>query len=181
MSSHRAWFVVCVPAALSLIGAGAFAVGCSSESTPADTGADASPEGGGHTGLPAHEAGTGDGTDGGDGGATTEQCVAACEAKYAAGLTKDKAIDQCWAQSCKGPCVDGTGMFDGGVSDGGDAGAMDDAGDGGDGGGASCQNGVETGDPACNACTAAFCCGAWDGCFQDKDCAALNDCRSNCP
>ncbi len=118
------------------------------------------------------------GSSGGDSGGTEtwEECIAACETKHAAGLAKDKAIDTCWAQSCQGPCIDGNGVFDAGIPDGGDAG--DDAGDGGAG---QCKNGVETGDDACNDCTAAFCCGAWDGCFDDQDCADLNDCRSACP
>lgn len=118
---------------------------------------------------------------GGDAGGepTRDECIAACESKHAAGLAKDKAIDTCWSQSCKGPCIDGNGMFDAGIPDAGD-----DAGDAaaaGDGGAGQCKNGVETGDDACNDCTSAFCCGAWDGCFDDQDCAALNECRSACP
>lgn len=113
-----------------------------------------------------------------DSGQTSEQCIAACEQKFAAGLPLDKKIDDCWAQHCQDPCVNGTGTFDAGTgsADAGDAG---DA--GGDGGAAACTNQVETGDPACNACTIAFCCGAWDGCFSDQTCSDLNDCRSNCP
>lgn len=147
-------------------------VACSSETTvteaPADAGSDAT-----KPSTPKGDAGGGGGDDAG-GTQTLEECLAACETKHAAGLAKDKAIDTCWAQSCQGPCIDGDGMFDGGT--GADAG--DDAGDGGAG---QCKNGVETGDDACNACTSAFCCGAWDGCFDDQDCADLNDCRSACP
>lgn len=152
--------------------AGVAFVACSSETTvveATDAGGDAS-----KPSPPKNDAGGGTTDAGAE--PTREECLAACETKHAAGLAKDKAIDTCWEQSCKGPCVDGNGMFDGGIPDGGD-----DAGDAGDAGAGQCKNGVETGDDACNACTGAFCCGAWDGCFDDQDCADLNDCRSACP
>lgn len=144
---------------------------CSSETTvveASDAGNDAA-----KPSTPKSDAGGGSDAGGTE---TRDECLAACETKHAAGLTKDKAIDTCWAQSCKAPCIDGTGTFDAGTVDAGD-----DAGDGGDAGAGQCKNGVETGDQACNDCTSAFCCGAWDGCFDDQDCADLNDCRSACP
>jgi hypothetical protein len=104
------------------------------------------------------------------------ECIADCEKTHATGLTKDKAIDTCWAAKCKGPCVDDTGVFDAGADAAKDAGG--DA--GGDGGAGKCTNDVETGDPACNGCTSVNCCPEWDGCFNDKDCSDLNDCRNTC-
>lgn len=157
---------------VAVVGLGAAFTACSSSSSSPGTGG--TPEAGAdarkEAGQPVDDGGTDN-----DSGQTSEQCIAACEQKFAAGLALDKKIDDCWATSCNDPCVNGTGTFDAGA--GGDAG---DAGDAGADGGA-CQNPVETGDNACNACTVAFCCGAWDGCFNNKDCSDLNDCRSQCP
>lgn len=161
--------------ALAAASATGFAACSSSDTTgtaSTDAGSDAT-----RPSTPKSDGGGGGGDAGGE--PTRDECIAACESKHAAGLAKDKAIDTCWSQSCKGPCIDGNGMFDAGIPDAGD-----DAGDAaaaGDGGAGQCKNGVETGDDACNDCTSAFCCGAWDGCFDDQDCAALNECRSACP
>jgi hypothetical protein len=98
---------------------------------------------------------------------TEEECLAKCEETHAAGLAKDRAIDQCWETSCKGPCVDGNGGFDAGAADAGD-------------GGLQCGNPVDTGDVACDTCTSTHCCGVWDGCFNDPGCTDLNTCRNEC-
>lgn len=145
------------------------AAGCSSETTvtevdAGDAGADASNEP--DRIGPAEDTGA---------PLTEEQCLAACEAKHPAGLPKDQAIDTCWEQKCKGPCVDDTGVFDAGARE---AGA--DGGDAGDGGAGTCKNEVSTGGDACDECTEASCCAEWDGCFDDAACAALNECRSAC-
>lgn len=92
---------------------------------------------------------------------TYEGCVAACEAKYPAGVLKGKKIDDCWIASCPAcqnmppgqlqPPANGT-----------------------------CQNGVATPAAACSQCTVDKCCAAWDGCFGDAECKALNTCVVAC-
>jgi len=119
---------------------------------------------------------------------TVEQCVAACKAADPTAAMKYDAVDVCWAAKCKGPCVDGTGMFDAGdAGDDADAGDPDagDAGDGGptrnDGGTDLCTGTYSSGtDKACDDCTEAFCCPAWDGCYNNPDCQEYNDCVGNC-
>lgn len=93
---------------------------------------------------------------------TLEECLAKCDKDHPTGLVKDKAIDTCWTTRCAGPCV---GEADGGTTTS-DAGA--------------CKNDVDTGDVECDACTVAACCAEWDGCFDDADCSALQDCRLAC-
>jgi hypothetical protein len=139
---------------------------CSSSTTSPDTGTtEAGPDARKEAGVPVDDGGT-------DAGQTFEQCNAACEAAHPAGLKLDVKIDDCWTAHCQAPCVDGTGGFDAGGAE---------AGDGGDGGALACTNDVQTGDTTCDSCTKTWCCASWDGCFNDTDCAALNDCRSNCP
>jgi hypothetical protein len=104
---------------------------------------------------------------------TEEECIADCRTKHSAGAAKDKLIEDCWETKCKGPCIDETGVFDAGA-DGGDAG------DAGDGGGPACKNPVETDDTSCDLCTKVNCCASWDGCFDDQDCSALNECIGDC-
>lgn len=107
---------------------------------------------------------------------TPEQCEAKCKADMPAAAAKYEAVDVCWAAKCKGPCVDGTGVFDAGE-------AGTDAGDGGtnDGGTDLCATTYSSGsDQACDDCTEAFCCPSWDGCFNDDSCKAYNECVGDC-
>jgi hypothetical protein len=112
---------------------------------------------------------------------TPEQCEAKCKADMPAAAALYEGVDVCWAAKCKGPCVDGTGMFDAG-----DAGDDADAGDGGDaapndGNTELCTSTYSSGtDKACDDCTEAFCCPAWDGCFNNQSCKDYNDCIGDC-
>ena len=97
-------------------------------------------------------------------------CVDRCQAQHPTGGPKNGAIEQCWTEHCDVPC-------NGAQGDAGDGGKpAPDAGDAG-----TCQNEVNTGSDACNACTVKSCCMPWDGCFDDPDCVALNDCLNRCP
>lgn len=104
---------------------------------------------------------------------TFDECAEECRQAHPSGAAKDDAIDSCWEAKCDDPCF-GSGAS---IPDGG----YPDAGVGTDGG--MCQNDVdfEPPDPTCSACTQAYCCAAWDGCFNDDDCLALNDCYNACP
>jgi hypothetical protein len=150
---------------------------CSSDSSTPATG-----DGGSESGrppLPPPQGG--DDSSVPDAAPTHDQCIKQCETDHADGLALDKKIDDCWATNCQAPCVDGTGGFDAGTGDAGDGGEGGVEGGVADAGPPMCQNGVETGDTTCNLCTQTYCCGAWDGCFNDKGCSDLNACRSACP
>lgn len=93
-------------------------------------------------------------------------CVAACEAAHVSGKKLGSAIDACWTSKCSPACTDDLAV-DGGVF------APDtDA--------SACQTDVKTPSAACSDCTAANCCAAWDACFSNADCIALNDCSVAC-
>ncbi len=94
---------------------------------------------------------------------TPEQCVAKCEAAHPMGKSKGALIDQCWVAKCGSSCESLT-------SDGKNYGPNS----------GSCQTSVSTPSAACSTCTAQKCCDAWDGCFKDADCAALNECTNQC-
>lgn len=97
---------------------------------------------------------------------TLAGCVAACEASHPAGLQLGQAIDACWVASCSPACTDDmvpTGEVYEPKVDGG-----------------SCGHVVKTPGQACSNCTATKCCAAWDGCFGDADCVALNECALDC-
>ena len=103
---------------------------------------------------------------------TPEECVAACNAAHPSSVAKETAIDTCWAASCKGPCVDDPPTaYDAGLADGGDAGV--DASD-------VCGTGVNSATVDCDKCTQANCCPSWQGCFNNTDCTALDDCIGKC-
>ncbi len=103
---------------------------------------------------------------------TLAQCKAKCAPDHPTAVAKEDAIDKCWADNCTGPCIDQSGGFDGGDGGGG--------GDG-DGGGVLCGTSVPSGiDTTCDQCTQAFCCTAWQGCFNDPDCTAYDTCVSKC-
>ena len=142
--------------------------GCSSDATKAaaaDSGADAP---GANRPAPA---GDNDASD-------PSTCRDRCAAAHPAAVLEDKAIDTCWRKYCQAPCIDET-------PDIGDAGAV--VGDGGDGGNASpgadagtCKSNLVTDTASCDQCTGTFCCTAWDGCFQDPECSALEACYQQC-
>src|SRR5258706_16187099 len=103
--------------------AGAGLAACTTETTVVQGGGDAASDAPREVSGPKDSGGTDE-----DAGQTTEQCLAACETQFAAGLTKDKAIDNCWTQKCDDPC-NKNGMFDAGTGgvDGGDGGDAGDA------------------------------------------------------
>lgn len=144
---------------------------CSSSEDPATPTAEAGVEAGGDA-KPAPDANTG--TDSAT-KPTFEQCVDQCFKDHPSSKAKYDAVDTCWAASCKGPCVDENGMFDAGAEAG-----TPDAG-GNDGGNGLCGTEIASGiDKACDDCTEANCCTAWEGCYKDKDCLELNDCIGTC-
>jgi hypothetical protein len=98
-----------------------------------------------------------------DAGGGVAACLAACEAKYPAGVPKGDAIDACWKQNCYDPC---NGMAPSSTQFGAQHGA--------------CKYDVKTPAAACSQCTVDKCCAAWDACFGDEDCAALNKCTIAC-
>ena len=108
---------------------------------------------------------------------TAAECLAKCKTLHPSAVSKYDAIDTCWTQSCKGPCIDSSGMFDAGA----------DAGEGGsgnanDGGTNLCGTPVASAvDRACDDCTEALCCPAWKGCYDDADCLDYNRCVNACP
>ena len=102
------------------------------------------------------------GTSGTSGGQTFDQCISACEAKYPKGVAIGKGIDECWAKSCSTDC-NGLG-----------AGMQFPPAHG------MCKNVVETPGAACSQCTVDHCCTAWDACFDNADCSALNQCSIAC-
>lgn len=72
------------------------------------------------------------------------------------------AIDTCWSKSCSSEC-NGIGTGKNEEPDHG-----------------SCQNVVSTPAKDCSQCTVDHCCAAWDACFNDTDCTALNTCTNAC-
>jgi hypothetical protein len=88
-------------------------------------------------------------------------CVAACEAKYPGGTDKSKMIDQCWADHCSACQTMKPGSFYTPTS-------------------GACQAGVYTWSADCSQCTTDWCCWAWDMCFSDAECKALNACTVAC-
>jgi hypothetical protein len=110
-----------------------------------------------------------------DDGATPASCRDTCAQDHPNGVALDLAITQCWQASCAGPCI----AEDAGVI------ARPDAGDAGDAGldagvSPACQKPVVTDTAACDVCTKASCCQAWDACFGDAECTALNACVAAC-
>jgi hypothetical protein len=147
--------------ALALLAA-VIPAGCSG-----DNGSPAAADDGGAEAAPARQAPSDDGEpDAGD-------CRTACETAHPAAVALDRAIVACWQASCAEACLDpDAGAPDGG--DGGDTGAAPpDAG--------ACSRPVATGNPSCDGCTTASCCRAWDGCFGDAECTALEACYRACP
>jgi hypothetical protein len=98
---------------------------------------------------------------GGTGNTTVDQCVAACEAKYPKGAQLGKAIDTCWQNNCDACLAMGKGAPQGPEN-------------------GSCKTDVYTPSGACSQCTVDSCCAAWDACFGNADCVALNKCSVAC-
>jgi hypothetical protein len=142
-------------------------VGCSGgdapeQQTPTDTEGTflpSTPTSGGHADGTGTNASTV--TSGKDAGGTAEQCVAACEAKYPKGAQLGRAIDTCWQNRCDS-CL----AMDKGAPVGPDYG--------------SCKNEVYTPSSKCSTCTVKNCCTAWDACFSNAECVALNKCAIAC-
>ncbi len=118
---------------------------------------------------------TSGGTSGGTSGTTTSggtsgmtmgdpvaACISACETKYPQGTQIGMGIDTCWGQKCKTEC-NGIG-----------AGQSKPPAMG------SCKNDVRTPSAACSQCTVDKCCAAWDACFDNAQCSALNACSIAC-
>ena len=95
------------------------------------------------------------------GGSSTDQCIAACEAKYPKGAQLAKAIDTCWENKCDSCLAMGKGTPTGPEN-------------------GSCRTDVYTPSSACSQCTVESCCSAWDACFGNADCTALNKCTVAC-
>lgn len=174
MSSNRAI------TALLLIAASGFFQACSADSSPSGEGTGApdigtmsgskDPGTYGSTGTPSTSSSSSSSSGGAGGTNTTASasgdpvaaCISACEAKHPKGAQIGKAIDTCWSKSCPTEC-NGIGT-----------GAAKSPAHG------SCRNPVSTPSADCSQCTVDSCCSAWDACFDDADCSALNTCSIAC-
>ncbi len=105
---------------------------------------------------------------------TPAECENECFKTFATSKPAYDAVDTCWTNKCKGPCVDGTGGFDGGASEGG----APDAGDAGAQG--ICGTDYGSDDVDCDNCTTANCCTEWKGCYGDTKCQGLDKCIGDC-
>lgn len=101
---------------------------------------------------------------------TPEQCEAECFKTNAGAKAKYEGVDTCWEAKCKGPCVDETGIYDGGSADAGDAGDQGLC-------GTEYGSGI---DLACDNCTTDNCCAEWTACYGSKDCQDLDECIAKC-
>ncbi len=148
----------------ALAWAAAAAIGCSSSGAPTGDPSE------NPTNLPPANGGakssdpspTGGDPGASDAGTTVQDCIAACEAKYPGGANLGRAIDACWSQSCPVVCN--------GIGEGSSYGPTS----------GSCKTDVKTPSAACSTCTAQHCCAAWDACYSDDDCIALNACSIAC-
>ncbi|MDB4937848.1 MAG: hypothetical protein JWP87_4820 [Labilithrix sp.] len=162
--------------AASLVVLSVFFQACAADSSPSGTDGPGGQTFGSNTSDPGESgSGSGDTTTSGTtsstgttaaGSATTtdtvQTCISACEAKYPKGAQIGKGIDQCWSKSCPKECSDiGTGTVFSPKN-------------------GSCQNPVSTPSAACSQCTVNRCCSAWDACFDDTQCSALNSCSIAC-
>jgi len=162
VSSHRS--ALAVAFALSLSAAGLI-LGCSgAPATPAEGGTSGAI---GNSGASSGQTIPGSsGTSGADGGTsgttgTLAACISACETKFPKGAQLGKAIDTCWTRSCN-EC-DGIAVGQPKPPKNG-----------------TCKNPVSTPNANCSQCTVDECCPAWDACFDNTDCAALNTCSIAC-
>ena len=154
--------------AFSLTVGGAFAFTACSSSEDPTTATDAGSEGGGGDAKPQPDAfvpPTDSATK-----PTPEQCEAQCFVTHAGAKAKYEGVDTCWEAKCKGPCVDDTGVYDGGSADAGDAGEEGLC-------GTEYGSGLST---ACDNCTTDNCCAEWTGGYGSKDCQDLDECIGTC-
>lgn len=171
MSSNRTLTVI------ALIAASGFFQACAADSSPSGDGTGApdigtmsgakDPGTYGSTGTPPATSSSGSGsstntTTSASAGDPVAACLSACEAKHPKGALIGKGIDTCWAKSC-GTACDGIG-----------SGTSKPAAHG------ACRNPVSTPSADCSQCTVDKCCSAWDACFDDADCSALNTCSIAC-
>ena len=98
---------------------------------------------------------------------TLATCLVACEKAHPTGKTLGDAIDACWLEKCSPACT-----HDMHVNNGNTYSPALDAG--------SCATDVKTPAQGCSNCTVQSCCGAWDACFTNGDCKALNTCAIDC-
>ncbi len=140
--------------ALGALVAMGIVAGCSKEDdVPATTDAGVAPLPGPNRAAPPEEVAE-----------APKTCRERCTEAHPTAAAKDRAIETCWSTHCAGPCFEG-------LSDDAEAGAPDAG---------SCAAPVVTVSSSCDRCTSAACCAAWDGCFQDAECSALNDCYRQC-
>jgi hypothetical protein len=164
-----------VPTAVLLIAASGFLQACSADSSPSGEGTGTGDVGSisgskdpgtyGSTGAPPTSSSSGSASNANSTASASDPvaaCISACEAKHPKGVQIGKAIDTCWSKSCPTEC-DGIGT-----------GTTKPAAHG------SCQNPVSTPSADCSQCTVDKCCAAWDACFDDADCSALNTCSIAC-
>ena len=139
----------------------------SSASSSGTSGASSSGDGGssGTSGASSGTSGTSSGTSGTSGtdsGDPVAACISTCESMHPNGVQLGKGIDNCWGLNCTAQCNGiGTGMTKPPTT-------------------GMCKNPVGTPAVACSQCTVDKCCGAWDACFDNPDCAALNKCSIAC-
>jgi hypothetical protein len=152
---------------LGLVVASGWIIGCSGGSTPQDP--EQAPNGGmmlpsepapGSSSPSGASSSSGATSSGGSGG-SVDDCVAACEAKHPQAAKLAKAIDTCWQNNCDS-CL----AMERGANQGPQSG--------------SCQTDVYTPSADCSQCTVWNCCDAWDACFGNADCVALNKCSVAC-
>jgi hypothetical protein len=161
--------------AVLLVAASGFFQACSADSSPSGEGTGAGDIGSisgskdpgtyGSTGTPSTSSSSGNPSNTSTATSASDPvaaCISACEAKYPKGVQLGKGIDTCWSKSCPTEC-NGIGT-----------GAAKPAAHG------SCQNPVSTPSADCSQCTVDECCTAWDACFDDADCTALNTCSIAC-
>ena len=164
-------FAITAASVLAPLVAGAILVACSVETPPSPpsipSGSSSGSTGpGSSSGNPTSssgalpDSGANDASSGGTDPVTA--CVAACEAQHPVGTQIGKGIDACWTKSCPMQC-NGIGVGQDKPPTHG-----------------TCRNPVSTPAVDCSQCTVDKCCTAWDACFDNADCAALNKCSIAC-
>lgn len=158
---------------------GALLLGCSGSASP--SGGDEGSSSGASGSLGSSSGGASSGSSGGGssssstssssgstgttttgGGDPVAACISACEAQHPKGAQIGKGIDACWSKSCSKDCTGiGTGQSKPPAH-------------------GTCKNPVSTPSADCSQCTVDECCNAWDACFDDADCSALNTCSIAC-
>lgn len=161
----RAFFasLACSVAALAGCSGDSLPSGSSGDPTTSSSGATSSSSGTATSGTAGSTSSAGSsGASGASGGDPIAACISSCEAQHPKGAQIGKGIDQCWSNSCPTQC-NGIG-----------AGKQKPPAHG------SCKNPVTTPSADCSQCTVDKCCKAWNACFDDADCSALNACSIAC-